>query len=339
MNWFEQVEQKRKLFIGGIIIICLAMLVVTVRRNNVSFDSFWHLKMGLDWLENNLSLWHDHFSFTFNGEEISGTPYIFQVLLGLLVTQFGLYPGFEVFKLFGFLLAFSLVILFLRKLRSPVIVYLLVLPLIVVLLQLRSIVRPELISYSFSIIAIIIYYRANNKISTAGMLPIVALMLVWSNYHTSIFGYIIFFGFFIDLALEQIRLRVSITHWVKWLLWGLAVVAVGFLKPGFGHPVIGALTFAPEWKSLILEYKSSLFYQNIPAIYSLIVVSLVTLYLLFRNRQFGLLFVSSLLIYYSVGMVRLVSPSGIVVLCVFAWAVSEFDVQSSLQQKSHIFGR
>ncbi|MFV1976479.1 MAG: hypothetical protein ACC651_12085, partial [Candidatus Scalindua sp.] len=114
MNWFAQTEQKRKLIIGGIVVISLALLVVTVRRNNLSFDSFWQLKMGLDWLENDLSLWRDHFSFTFNGEAISGPPYLFQILLGWLVTQFGLDPGFEAYKLIGFLLAFLLVLFFLH---------------------------------------------------------------------------------------------------------------------------------------------------------------------------------------------------------------------------------
>jgi hypothetical protein len=209
MNWFEQTEQKKKLLIGGTVIICLAMLAVTTRRYNVSYDSFWHLQMGLDWLERGQSLWRDHFSFTFNGGEVTGPPYLFEILLSWLVTQLGLEPGFQVYKLTGFLLCFGLVVLFLRKLRAPAVVYCLVLPLLVVLLQLRSIVRPELISYSFSVLAVMLYYRARSGMSASGMLPIVALMLVWSNYHSSIFGYIIFFGYFVDIALRQIHDRAS----------------------------------------------------------------------------------------------------------------------------------
>jgi hypothetical protein len=55
MTWFEQTEQKRKLLVGGTIIICLAMLAVTTRRYNISYDSFWHLQTGLDWLQSGLS--------------------------------------------------------------------------------------------------------------------------------------------------------------------------------------------------------------------------------------------------------------------------------------------
>jgi hypothetical protein len=331
MNWFDQMEQKRKLIIGGLVIICLAILWMTARRNHFSFDSFWHLKMGLDWLENDLSLWRDHFSFTYNGKEIANVPYMFQTLLGWLVLQFGHDTGFEVYKISGFILVFSLVIWFLHKLRSPVIIYCLVLPLLVVLLQIRSTARPELLSYSFSILAIIVYYRANNKISTANMLSIMALMWLWSNYHTSIFGYVIFLGFFIDLAVQQIRQRSPGSIWLKWLLWGMAIFAVGFLKPGFSHPVIGIIFFDPEWKTWIQEYQSALVLKHIPAVYSLVVISLITVIVLLRNRQFGLLFICLFLSFHSVNMSRLVTPSGIVILCIFAWAMSELDVKSRIQ--------
>ena len=36
--------------------------------------------------------------------------------------------------------------------------------------------------------------------------------------------------------------------------------------------------------------------------------------------------------YYSFTMARLVTPSGIIILCIFAWAVSEIDVQNKLQK-------
>jgi len=338
MNWFEYTEQKRKLLIGGTVIICLAMLAVTVRRFNVSFDSFWHLQTGLDWLASGQSMWRDHYSFTFNGEAVY-PPFIFDVLLGWLVTQFGFEPGFQVYKLTSFMLVFGLVVFFLRKLRAPAVVYCLVLPLLIVLLQLRAIVRPELISYGLIVLSIMLYYRARSGMSAANMLPIVALMLVWSNYHSPIFGYIIFFGYFIDIALQQIHDRAPMNDWLKWLGWGLAIFAVGFLHPGFGHTVIGLLFFPNEWKHLIQEYQSAVLYREVAAIYALITVAFVTLVLLLRKRQFGLLFVCALLIFYSINMVRLVTPSGIVILCVFAWMVSEIDLGNRLQQMPQSLSR
>ncbi|GAG18977.1 unnamed protein product, partial [marine sediment metagenome] len=192
--------------------------------------------------------------------------------------------------------------------------------------------RPELISYSFIVLAVIFYYRARVRMSTANMLPIVALMLVWSNYHTPIFGYIIFFGYFIDIALKQIFDRAPMGTWLKWLGWGLAVVAVGFLHPGFNHSLISWLFFPAEWKNLIQEYQSAVLYREIAAIYALIGVAIVTLALLLWKRHFGLLVVCALLIFFSVDMVRLVTPSGIVILCVFAWIVSEINLEYQLQR-------
>ncbi len=171
------------------------------------------------------------------------------------------------------------------------------------------------------------------------MLPIAVLMLVWSNYHTSIFGYIIFLGFFIDLALQQIRHRAPIRTWLLWLFWGVVVVAIGFLNPSLSHPIIGALTFSPEWKPIIDEYKSALMYQNLPAFYALIAVFLVTLVPLLKNRQFGLLFICLFLGFNSAIMSRLVTPSGIAILCIFAWAVSEIDVRTQLQHMPRVLSR
>jgi hypothetical protein len=332
VRWFEHLEQKRSLLTGGTVLICLAMLAVTVRRNNLSFDSFWHLQMGLDWIQHGLSLWRDHFSFTYSGEEVNSPPYLFQVFLGWLVLQFGFDTGFEIFKFGAFLLAFTLLIVYLRQLRAPVVVYILVLPLVVVLFQLRSIVRPELISYSFSILAIMLYYRARNGMSARNMLPVVGLMLLWGNYHTPIFGYIIFFGLFIDVALQQIKDRCTADRWLIWLGWGLAIIAVGFLRPGFHHPIINMLMFSPEWKKLILEYQTPILYREIAAVYSLMAITALTMVLLLWKRHFGLLFVCVFLSYFSIEMARLVTPSGIVILCIFAWVVSELDLGQLLQR-------
>ena len=339
-NWFEFTEQKRTLLISGIIILCMALLAVTLRRKNLSYDSFWHLQMGLDWLYGNKDLWRDHFSFTFNGGDITDPPYMFEISLAWLVTQLGLDPGFEVFKLGAFALVFVLVVFFLRKLRSPAVVYCLVLPLLVVLLQLRSIVRPELISYSFCVVALMLYYRARDGITPANMIPIVALMLAWSNYHQSILGYVIFFGYFVDIALRQLHDRAPASNWLRWLGWGMAVVAAGFLRPGFNHPLVNMLFFSPGWAQWIQEYQpAARHYHDVAAIYSLIVIAMVTLALLLRKRQFGLLLVCFLLIYFSFDMVRMVTPSGIIILCIFTWTASEIDLGKLLRRLSGNLGR
>jgi hypothetical protein len=289
------------------------------------------LKAGLDWLDHGLSLWLDHYSFTFNGEEISSPPYIFQVSLGWLVNRFGLEPGFQIYRIANFLFLFGLFLAFLRRLRVPALVYCLVLPMVVVLFQLRTLTRPELVSYSFMVLAMMLYYRARNQLSTAGVLPMIGLMLLWSNYHTPIFGYIIFFGYFVDIALQQLRNRAPVRIWLQWLGWGIAIVAVSFLKPGFQSSLTGLFSFAPEWKEMIQEYQNALLYRQVSAFYALIAITLTTLALLVWKRQFGLLIVCAVLTYNSAFMARLVAPSGLIILCAFAWMLSDVDLKNLLR--------
>ena len=85
-------------------------------------------------------------------------------------------------------------------------------------------------------------------------------------------------------------------------------------------------------ENLIQEFQSAILYREVAAIYALIVIVLVTMALLLQKRQFGLLFVCAVLIYFSVEMARLVTPSGIVILCIFAWMMSQIDLGHQLQR-------
>ena len=76
----------------------VSALAVTSMRNPNSLDSFWHLKLGQSWVESGLVPWIDHFSFTYYGSEVIGTPYIYEVLLHGFVVLFGLEFGFIAFK-------------------------------------------------------------------------------------------------------------------------------------------------------------------------------------------------------------------------------------------------
>ena len=339
MTWLDEIERKRTLLVGGVIAICSAALAVTTLRKLVGPDSYWHLQTGLDWINQGLSPWIDHFSFTYAGEPISSQPVIFQAALALLVDSLGLEAGFQAYKLIGFFLAFGLMIVFLRKLRSPVLIYLVILPLFTLLLELRSTVRPELISYSLSIVAVMLYHRARGRVTTGTVLPIALLMLFWTYYHSSVLGYIVFFGFFVDAAVLQLREKASIADWAKWLAWGLVVLCVGMLKNGFHLPVIGASQFIADWSDYIQEYGSVASYKYVAGIYGMALVTLFTMLLAARQRKFGYLIVTLVFAYYSIQMVRLVTPTGIIVLCFLASLVSELDVHAALERSGQALRR
>jgi len=336
MDWFTTLEQKRRFALVSIILLMVATIALTSMRDPRDYDGFWHLKMGQDWIEHGLSPWKDHYSFTFNGEKVDSPPVGFQVALYGLVEVLGVNGGFKLYKFICMLLTLVTMIWWLRRIKAPVLIYGIVLPLLVTLLQFRATVRPELVSYTFEILAIILYDRARGGVGLKQMLPIAVLMLVWNNYHSSIFGYVIFFGLFIDLGLNQIKQKAAGKTWAQWLIWGLIIVAVGFVNPSMTHPVIAAITFPEEWKVLIQEYQSSKIYSNVPSTYVLLFLAVLTLILVWRQRLFGYLFVLVFLLVNAISTARLVAPVGIVMLCVFAYVASQIDYRKWLHSENKV---
>ena len=334
MEWFAYLERRKRSVLILLSLLLVATLAVSSMRGPKAYDAYWHLKMGEDWVERDISPWRDSYSFTFSGEDIQSPPVWFEASLYWTVKHLGLEPGFKVYKFAAILLALFLSMWWLHRIRAPVVVYCLVLPLVVSALQLRATVRPELISYSLSIIALALYDRARTGISARNILPIVILMVVWTNYHSSIIGYVIFFGLFVDYGLQQWAERAAADRWVKWLAWGGLLVAVGFLNPSFSHPLIAMLAFPAEWKDLIQEYRSTAIYLNSPAFYALLIAVALTLVLLLRQRQFGLFIVSAILVFNASTVSRVVTPTAVVVLGIFALTLTRADLGSWLQSVS-----
>ena len=327
-NWVLALEGRRRFAQASIVILALATLYVSALRNPIDYDEFWHLRMGMDWVENGLSPWQDHYSFTFRGHQITNPPVAFQAVLYLAVEYFGERAGTVLLKLACFLLALGLMMAWLRQIRAPVIAWLIVLPLLVVLIQYRAQVRPELVSYSLSIVAMMLYYRAANRLSIGGVAPIALLLLAWTNYHSSIVGYVIFCGLFIDIAVRNLRERAGWHEWLRWAGWGLVLVAVGFANPAVAHPALEMLRFPAEWKVLIQEYGSPSLYLGTLSFYLCAGVSVGTVALCIVQRKFGYLVIAAILLYAASTMARMVTPAGIVVLCLIAHALRDAQLEA-----------
>ena len=78
-------------------------------------------------------------------------------------------------------------------------------------------------------------------------------MWIWTLYHSSVVGYVIFFGLFLDCAVTLFNSKSSTAEWLKWLFWGVLILIVGYLNPSFSHP-LEVMMSPPEWKSIIQEY-------------------------------------------------------------------------------------
>ncbi|MFC1695081.1 hypothetical protein ACFL1C_02965 [Pseudomonadota bacterium] len=327
MDWFTKLEQRRNSVIFSVLLLMTAAIAVSSLRGPMSYDSFWHLKQGEDIVESGLSPWQDNYSYTFNGEGVTSAPVIFEVGLYGLVSWLGLEPAYIAYKFVCWMLIIFLSLIWLKRIKAPVLVYCLALPLLVAFIQGRPNVRPELLSYTFTVLSLILYERARFKATFRNLFPVALLMFLWTNYHSSIFGYVIFAGLFVDLAVTQVVNKSPASQWLKWFAWGMLIVAVGFMNPGFSHPVLAALAFPDEWKNFNLEYQSPFINLAAPTVY-LLILAVVTLFMLWRQRLVGYFLVSAFLVFQACLMIRLITPAGIVLVCLFAYALSQADLKS-----------
>ncbi|MBV1900480.1 MAG: hypothetical protein KUG56_02285 [Kordiimonadaceae bacterium] len=321
-NWYQHLEANRQFVISAVVLVCFVLVAATSLRNPTDYDGYWHLQMGKDWVENGLSPYKDHYSFTYSQHDISSPPIIFQAALYTFVKWFGESGGFVGIKLFATLLTLACMLALLKQAKAPTLAYCIIFPMLTILIQLRAQVRPELFSYSLSIIALIMYQRAHNKLTFNAIAPIALLLLFWSNYHSPILGYVIFFGLFIDIGLRLIQEKADKKNWLSWAGWGAIIITVGFLKPGMTHPLLGAITFSNEWKVLIEEYKSPVIYKGLLSVYVLAILAIATVVMALQQRKIGYIVSSGVLLYAGLSMARMVTPVGIITLGMFAHLLS-----------------
>ena len=94
----------------------------------VSFDAYWHMRMGEDFLYGSLAPGIDHYSYTCLNEPITGTPVIFQSILAVFSSGFGVPAGLTFLRLVGMSLFLAAIFLFYRSIRANWIIIALTLP-------------------------------------------------------------------------------------------------------------------------------------------------------------------------------------------------------------------
>ncbi|MBV1931621.1 MAG: hypothetical protein KUG71_07880 [Porticoccaceae bacterium] len=339
-GWYELLEARKRPVVGTLLLLCVAVLIITALRDPVDYDGYWHLQMGKDWIENGLSPYKDHYSFTHQDETIKSPPVVFQAGLYVMVKLFGDVLGFIVVKLLAFSLVLACMVAWLRQIKAPTLVYCLVLPLLITLVQLRAQVRPELISWSLSIIALMLYHRARLRLTVTAIAPIVVLIIFWVNYHSSIFAYVIFFGLFVDIGVKLIKQKSGVRDWVVWSCWGLVLVGAGMINHNMAHPVYGAIMFPDVWKALIMEYYPPYaLFKSFPPIHVLSLLTLASIAMAVWQRKFGYLVFIGVALYGGLSMIRLVTPMGIIFLGVFAHLLTDARIEDALRASSEWFSR
>ena len=315
---------------GLLFLFLFILLAILALRPPVAFDSYWHLKMGKDLLSSGLSPWVDHYSFTFQGREISTVPVLFQILLAVFVMMAGEMSGFYLIKLFYISLLMLSLMFYFRYIRAPWFVGFFVLPFIVYFVDARLIVRPELFSNILIVLCLLLYMRARVNFSTKELLYICLLLLFWVNYHSPVIGYIIIFGLFLDKAINKWLKKDASFSWKAWFSWGGIIFLIGFLNPEGHHFLMSSYNLLFEdFSKYTKEYFHSYeLYSTNKIVHLMWVFSLYVIVWSMIKKQFGLAFVSIVLTYFSWTTIRLTSPAAIANLCIFAFYLSSVSRDS-----------
>ncbi len=332
MDWLK--SNRSALIVGTIFLLGFAVLLVASQSNFVSYDTYWHLKIGEDWLGSGLSSARDRYSFTFGDRPVSGAYLVFQVVLAGFVELFGFAHGLWLLKVFAMVLFGIVLFAFYRQIGASWHVVFVTLPFICLFLLYRSFhIRPEIFDNVLIVAALVLYLRAKDTFSHANLALIAALQLFWVNYHAAILGYVIFFGLFVDRAVDMLRARWPVSAWYAWAAWGGFIFLLGFANSDLQHPLFAALGFADEW-SILNEHRATGDVEAGSAIFTAFwLISACLVAALLYQREFGLAVVCCIFAYKSWEMFRLVTMSGVVIGMVAAYSIGKIDIPGYLAQK------
>ena len=311
----------------SIFVACYIFLLHFSLSPPSAYDSFWHLQMGRDLLENGLSPWIDHYSFTHFGKEIAPVPVIFQVLLASFVSAFDEINGFYFFKGFYVTLLMFFLYQYFRQIKASWYIVFLILPFVTYFVSLRLMIRPDIMSNVLMVICLSLYLRARESFSTKELIAICLLLLFWVNYHSPVFGYIIIFGLFLDKAIHKLVYEDVGFSWFQWVAWGSIIFLIGFVNPTGQHVIIDSLSLLnSDFGKYTLEYlPSNTFYSMDKIVYLSWVLSFYTMIMSLIKKQYGFAFIAIFLVYFSWSTVRLVTPVAIINLCILGFLLSQFS--------------
>ena len=323
----NRTEKNIPLFLNVIIfIVCYAVLISYSLGPQSSLDTYWHLQIGQDLLEKGLSPWVDHYSFTFSGKEINPVPFLFQVTLATLVSIFGETSGLILLKVIYVTLLLFVVYRFFRQIKAPWFIIFLILPILVYFINMRLIVRPDTLSNILIIICLSLYLKARESFSTKELASICLLLLFWVNYHSSILGYIIIFGLFMDRAIHKLMTDSTPYTWTQWSLWGAFIFIIGFITPDSDHILIQVLSFPDGWHQYLSEYSPSyIVYSSNKMAYLSWIISVYTAFWAMLKKHYGLAFITVLLTYYAWNISRLVPAASLIDFSILAFFLSQLD--------------
>jgi hypothetical protein len=297
-----------------ILIICASVFEIR------SPDLFWHIRMGLDFINNGLSPFADHYSFTMPNAPIRDLAFLFQVFIGFLFKIFGL-NGVSVYRLLAFGGGFVFLILILKRQAAPLVIQILCFALYVHLIIYRNEPRPEIFSFSLELLTIFILNLWSKERRYQLMAALALLLVFWTNFHlTSLFGFIIVGAFVIEQFVLTLQKKTFAD--LKFLgVFTALLMGVGFLDHDLTHPFIAQAHLSPLWEKYITEYDVRSFSQFDIVIKISVLLALLSIPALFRLRRCAGLVLISVLGFKLFAMYKLFPHFGVITL---PWVAEAF---------------
>ena len=280
--------KKINVLIGLMLLFALGAVTVTAAFGPIqTYDPYWLLALGRDYLSN-VPVHIDQHSFTHFSEPLKGNYHLFGALFFALSESFNLQIAAGTLRLLTLTICTGAALVMLRG-RVFHSLALAGLGLILLGLNYRLFLRPELIDYLFTGISMLCVLELSDRFHWRTYWFVAGLMLIWTNLHAAIIGYVIFFGFYSQIFLDQLTQR-KYRYITTFLLpSGLLLVAVGFINPDGQHPMLAAMQFSPEWSEMIAEHQPfSTRFDRFSQIYFVWPVVMFALFILLATKEFGL---------------------------------------------------
>jgi len=249
---------KERLVTNGVLLLCAAALFLLALRPLESFDTFWQLQSGKYIWQTGQFLYRDTFSLAADLFRLEHCWLHDLVLYGLY--SLGGYGLLVVFKA-GMIAACGVLLLgwALRR-RVPAWMAVPVLLLCLVASADSWLVRPQLWTFLFSVLYLILLY-AGREHGWRAWLWLVPLMLFWANLHAAcIFGFALLAAFGVGELWRCLRRE---TDWRQFGIFSgiaLAVFGVSFVNPyGWRIPLGQLAAHLDQTKVLTGEAASTLF--------------------------------------------------------------------------------
>ncbi len=308
----------------------------------VSFQEFsspdlhWHIKQGLNLLEQGLSPFIDHFSFTFPGQKINQSPWLFDLIIGFLYKYFGYFWGVGLYR---FICSASAVILINRICRRKSVSIFVegacVFAFINCVLWLRE-PRPELITFPLCFYLYLLLFDLSQARMSRTYIKLFALLIIWSNIHPSaVMGFTV-----LAALLSQKIYELYKNNWPKadrihfYIL--LFAFFSGYLNPQFRHPftyqIFQQITGKQaNWGAYIIEFIPRPITVLPVSILSFFVLLLIPLGYGIWRRRFDFVLIVSVMFWQTLKFVRMFPH--LIVLSIPLLVHAANDVMSSLGAK------